>query len=161
MWKQNKLNKTSNTTNSIQDRLAIRIAQSAVKLQSLFSSFLESRTARLSSRSLKSAALIICASWVAVSTYFIVTAFTNDIPQRSFVFSRIKTRSLASEQNRGPLYTDLNITGKEYAALEIFRNYMDSLRRNLTPIYDSILSARPGLMDSVQLLEDIYNHQKK
>lgn len=161
MWKQNTSNKPLHEANPFQDKLAIRIAQSAFKLQRLFSSFLACRAASLSSRSLKAATFIICASWIAISTYFIVTAFTKDIPHQSFAFSKIKTMPLAQAHKRGPSYIHPNITVKEYAALENFRNYMDSLRRNLNPAYDSILSVRPGLMDSVQLLEDIYNHPKK
>lgn len=161
MWPQNKSNKPLPGANSMQDRLAIRIAQSVIKLQSLFSSFLANRAARLSSRSLKSATLIICVSWVAASIYFIVAAFAKDTPQPSFVFSRIKTRPLVIDHTKGPLYTDIKSSVKEHTALQTFRKYMDSLRKHLNPAYDSILAARPGLMDSVQLLENIYNHPKK
>jgi hypothetical protein len=38
---------------------------------------------------------------------------------------------------------------------------MDSLKLNRTNEYDSILQARPGLMDSVQVLEQIYLSQKQ
>lgn len=42
-----------------------------------------------------------------------------------------------------------------------FRNYMDSLKQKARNEYDSILQARPGLMDSVQMLEQIYLSQKQ
>ena len=38
---------------------------------------------------------------------------------------------------------------------------MDSLKQNKNKQYDSILGARPGLMDSVQVLEEIYYSQKQ
>ena len=42
-----------------------------------------------------------------------------------------------------------------------FKKYMDSLKQNKSKQYDSIMQARPGLMDSVQVLEEIYYSQKQ
>jgi len=55
------------------------------------------------------------------------------------------------------------ITKKDYQSITIFRSYMDSLYTSEEGKnqYDSILQARPGLMDSVQLLEQIYLLQQK
>lgn len=48
-----------------------------------------------------------------------------------------------------------------YKRLQEFRSYMDSLRVYSKQVYDSIMHARPGLMDSVFFLEQIYSEQKR
>src|SRR5687767_12182579 len=44
-----------------------------------------------------------------------------------------------------------------------FKKYMDSLSKSSQArlVYDSILKARPGLMDSIQIIEEIYYSQSK
>lgn len=54
------------------------------------------------------------------------------------------------------------ISRNEYQRLEQFRQYIDSLgiTENGMKIKDSILSRRPKLMDSLALVEQLYNKQK-
>ena len=56
---------------------------------------------------------------------------------------------------------DATVDEQTYLQIQDFRKYMDSLKLNRTNEYDSILQARPGLMDSVQVLEQIYLSQKQ
>lgn len=52
-----------------------------------------------------------------------------------------------------------NWTGSpEYARIQRFKNYMDTLSKSRTgkATYDSILKARPGLMDSIRMIEKIF-----
>lgn len=53
------------------------------------------------------------------------------------------------------------VTAATYKRFQQFRKYMDSLRICDTVHYDSILLARPGLMDTVLILEKIYLQQQK
>jgi len=51
---------------------------------------------------------------------------------------------------------------KEHERIEAFSNYMDSLRQISTGhAYDSIIKARPGLMDSLAIVEKYYESQFK
>jgi len=52
------------------------------------------------------------------------------------------------------------LTAEVYQRLQLFRKYMDSLHKNSKWIYDSILLARPGMMDSVAILEKMYLSQQ-
>ena len=51
----------------------------------------------------------------------------------------------------------------EYRRIKRFRVYMDSLARSPSgkTLYDSINSSRPGLMDSLQLIEQLYRGKIK
>ena len=52
------------------------------------------------------------------------------------------------------------IDEETWSKVLVFRNYMDSLKANASKNYDSILKARPGLMDSIRAIEGIYYSQK-
>jgi hypothetical protein len=55
------------------------------------------------------------------------------------------------------------VSRAEYLKVTRFRDYMDSLARNASGkgIHDSILLARPGLMDSLTLIENYYQSKYK
>lgn len=55
------------------------------------------------------------------------------------------------------------VSKAEYLKVSRFREYMDSLARNPSGknIHDSILLARPGLMDSLVLIENYYQSNYK
>lgn len=55
------------------------------------------------------------------------------------------------------------ITKEEFKKIEHFKKYTDSLAGSPAgkEIYDSILISRPGLIDSIILLENIYHSQIK
>ena len=57
----------------------------------------------------------------------------------------------------------IKVTERDYQSIASFKHYMDSLNKSLNGKYqyDSILQARPGLIDSVQVLEQLYLSQKK
>jgi hypothetical protein len=161
MWRKNKTKDISPASNPLQDRLAIRIARAVIKIQTLFSLFLSKRTANLSARHLKLIVIFFSTCWFAVSIYFIETAFVNDNPYTTVHISHLKTPFLVNGRLREKLNTAIIITDEEYKEMQQFRKYMDSLQQCSKQNYDSILSGRPGLMDSVTLLEQIYNQQKK
>ena len=56
---------------------------------------------------------------------------------------------------------EATVDEQTYLQIQDFRKYMDSLKLNRANEYDSILQARPGLIDSVQALEQIYYSQKQ
>ena len=105
--------------------------------------------------------IFFCASWFAVSVYFIASAFVNDASRSTVQISHLKTASPVNNRIKEKITTPIIITEDEYKEIQQFRKYMDSLRQCSKQNYDSILSDRPGLMDSVILLEQMYNHQKQ
>ncbi len=49
-----------------------------------------------------------------------------------------------------------SIDSQTLSSISQFRYYLDSLKKFQSLEYDSILQARPGLMDSMQMLEQFY-----
>lgn len=44
--------------------------------------------------------------------------------------------------------------------IEHFKSWLDSLHQRGSPVYDSIVQARPGLMDSILFIEQYYSTKK-
>lgn len=55
------------------------------------------------------------------------------------------------------------ISTEEFERIHRFREYMDSLARSPSSRarYDSLVRARPGLMDSIVAVEDLYSRRRK
>ena len=56
--------------------------------------------------------------------------------------------------------SDLLVDEETWNKLQIFKQYMDSLKKFNNSEYQYILLTRPGLMDSINTLEQIYYSQK-
>ena len=61
------------------------------------------------------------------------------------------------------LKNDNIISKEEYEDIQAFKLYMDSLQSSSKGkvLYDSIMQARPQLMDSIHLVENMYQLQSK
>jgi len=87
-----------------------------------------------------------------------VDAFTSKPQIRTMHVRHIPTLPLVKEKEE----TAILLTTEAYKRLQLFKKYMDSLRidKDGKRIYDSILLARPGMMDSVAVLEKMYLKQQ-
>ncbi len=113
-----------------------------------------------SRKKLKLALLAFCLIQGGASTYillgvFSTPSFKNNVEQISIPAHVIQRDTLYPDQQ------EVIISKREYQRFKGFREYMDSLQhdpqgRNM---YDSILHSRPGLLDSLSLLESIYQQQ--
>jgi hypothetical protein len=58
---------------------------------------------------------------------------------------------------------DMIVSKTDYQGIIRFRGYMDSLTRSPAGkvAYDSIILNRPGLLDSIRFIEEIYQSQTK
>ena len=61
------------------------------------------------------------------------------------------------------IFRGVIITKDDLKDIELFKMYMDSLKHVPSGLLlrDSILKARPHLMDSIQIIEDLFNKQQK
>ena len=112
---------------------------------------------------LKTALILFCLIGGGYSLYLIVSALTthpkaNDalkIEQATVPKHFDKTGAEIAEP-------ESNVDERTYGQIRFFKAYTDSLKTANSPLYDSIVSARPYLMDSIQALEQLYysqNHQ--
>lgn len=103
-----------------------------------------------------------CLLYGGCSIYLLFTAFWKQ--SATMKVDKISIPSHVIQPNPKELNQELPmISESEYQRIKSFRTYMDSLKHDQRGrlVYDSIVQARPGLLDSVSVAESIYKQQKK
>lgn len=129
------------------------------KLKTAWANWMALRTARLTKKGWITALACLVLVMGSYSTYLIVSAFTG-APAASIKVGSI--RKPAHTGHTGEANAQGFISETEFKNIEKFQQYMDSLARDPTGrrLYDSITGARPGLMDSINLVEKYYQQFK-
>ena len=105
--------------------------------------------------------IVFCLSCSGYSIYLIVNAILgSNKKQASFKVERVNVPKQFDKTGDEILRPANYVDEETHKQLQEFKYYMDSLKTNKSKRYDSIMIARPGLMDSVAVLEEIYNSQK-
>ena len=157
-----KKGKTFPAVNPAQDGIAKKIVASCIRLQERCAAFMQKQTERFSRNGKLIALFLFCLIAGSMSIYLMAASLMEyrDVPIKIL---SIKA-PLQSGRSAGDNYrSSIVITKQEYQRIEHFRHYMDSLSRTLSGkrVYDSILKQRPGLMDSIAFIENIYQSQIK
>jgi hypothetical protein len=162
MWlfKKREKNAASETKNNVSDKVAGKIARAGLKLQAVFGNKMNKLFEKMNIKRLKwlLGIFIVCAG--GYSMYLLISAIVKpadttlkieqvDIPRH---FNKTGEETITSEA-----YVD----EETFSNIQGFKKYMDSIKQVNGKQYDSILFTRPGLLDSVQMLEEIYHSQKK
>ncbi|MFX7197982.1 hypothetical protein ABTI40_19340, partial [Acinetobacter baumannii] len=85
--------------------------------------------------------------------YLIVNSvFSPERKQKALEIQQMDIPKHFNKTGDETVMPEATIDEQTYLQIQDFRKYMDSLKLNRTNEYDSILQARPGLMDSVQVL---------
>ncbi len=148
--------------NAAQERLANNIVSACIRFQQRWADFMQRHTERLS----RNGKLIILSSFCltagSLSIYFIASSVTSR-KASSFTMIHLKKTPYAVKSGDENTKALLIVTKAEFEKIQRFRIYMDSLARSPSgkKLRDSILSQRPGLMDSIHLIENIYQSQNK
>ena len=130
-------------------------------LQRRWVKWMAKHTANFSRRTWKIILILFMMFGGGYSGYLTVSGLVEKA-NKPFSLARIKKPAHLSE----PADVRVPIPGLseiEYARIRIFRMYMDSLARSPSGkvLYDSIAHSRPGLMDSVRLVERYYQQLKQ
>jgi hypothetical protein len=110
-------------------------------------------------------------TWLAILILFVLSTSTFCVYLAISSFGRNENSSILIVRIKKPIHIhetgktfpeDLKVSEAEYDRIKKFRVYMDSLARSPAGkiLYDSIISNRPGLMDSVAFLENYYEQLK-
>lgn len=134
--------------NPLQDKLAKKIAGGFVRVQTQFSNMMNKRFENMPTRRLKIFLIAFCVFSGGLSLYFFISAIVAK-PRPGFKIDPIEV----------PQHFDRSgdeVMGNEmpedvYRDIQQYRYYMDSIGE---PI-------RPGLEDSMRLLEELYWQQQK
>lgn len=141
------------------DKLAKDIAGIIFKIQDVFANFMDNHTKKVSPHSLKIALIIFLLTGSSLSIYCVVNTFTKK--ENVVKIDRLSVPQYYDRNGDESIQRDFIITKREYEQMLAFKNYMDSLRQSKSgiSIYDSIMLNRPGLIDSINQLEEIYKQQ--
>lgn len=144
-WKRKRNEKNGNP---LQDKLARKIAGGLVYVQKKFSDMMNQRFVNMPARRLKVLLIAFCVFSGGLSLYFFVSAIITK-PMPGFKIDQVKV----------PQHFDRSgdeVMGKDmpediYHEIQQYRYNMDSIGE---PI-------RPGLQDSMRILEELYSQQQK
>jgi hypothetical protein len=143
----------------INDKAAMGIARLIAGMQARFGSGLNRRTQDLSRKGKLILLLVFCICFGGASLYIMIEGLHS--PASSFELSKSKFITIPKHIDRtgdpSPRIKAF-ITPGDIKKIESFRRYMDSLQttRQGLLIHDSIIRARPGLMDSLIEVERLY-----
>src|SRR6266487_1609503 len=118
-----------------------------------YADYLQQKTEHLSMHTRRLSLFVFCLLFGSISICVIIKSFTDK--KNSFSIHSITVPAYADKSNDNLLREQTIISEKEFHRVELFKHYMDSLQKSLTGkyLYDSILKARPHLIDSILLLE--------
>ncbi len=164
MWLYKAKQKDKETVDkvTVSDKVAGKIAAAGIKLQQLFAEKMNKLLMKTDFKRLKIILIIFCIGAGGYSIYLIAnSAISPDRKQNSFEVQKMDVPRHFDKTGDENLIPEAYVDEEIYQQVKQFRNYMDSLKQKRRNEYDSILQARPGLMDSVQMLEQIYLSQKQ
>lgn len=156
-----KLKDTSNR-NAGQERVANCIESVCIRLQQRWAHFMQRQTERLSPSEKLIILSLFCLTTASLSLYLIASSVSGR-REYSFTVTHLKRSPFAGMSGNENIKAIGIVTKAEYEKIHRFGIYMDSLARSTSgkKHYDSILTKSPGLMDSVILVENIYQSQIK
>ncbi len=162
MFSKNRKNGEDSKGLETQDKVAKGIAGFLLSIQNRFTSFMSERVKNLSRQSKKICLAIFCLMFGGVSVHVFIGAFRD---------SKNSERIIIPDRVAVPKYYDQidseikepSVGEGDIIRINRFRKYMDSLSSSVKGrlVHDSILKARPGLTDSITVIEEIYYSQSK
>jgi hypothetical protein len=127
-------------------KLLIRINRKLVQ----WGIYLQSKTDKYSKNKKKVFLVVFCLIFLTAGTLVIIDSFQKD-NVALYTVAPIRIIPITNEQNTAPQFTK-----DQYKRIEQFRHYLDS-----NVIYrDSLLEARPHLMDTLNYLQKIYKQNE-
>jgi hypothetical protein len=126
------------------------------RLQGGWARWMTKRTEKFSRRTWSVLLSLFVLSASAYSVHILLNAFTGNVGN-SITIIPIKKPTHLTETGEERI-TAPEVSEAECTRIKRFRMYMDSLARSPSAkiFYDSIISHRPGLMDSLRFIENYY-----
>jgi hypothetical protein len=162
MWLSKKNKKESND-GTVSDNVAGKIAGFGVAIQSKFSATMNKLFEKMNNKIIKIWLGVFCITCGGYSIYLLASAIVSPTAtQPSIKIDPVNIPKHYNNAGDEMLSTDNTVDEETYLKIQAFKSYMDSLKQAKSIQYDSILAARPYLMDTVLMLEQIYySHKQK
>lgn len=144
-WKRKK---KETTENPLQDKVAGKIAGGFIWLQTKFSNWMNKIFTGMNRKKLKIILIAFCLVSGGLSIYFFIDALVSS-PKAKFKIDQVRMPQHFDKS--GDEVMENAMPDDIYQQIQDYKRYMDSIGE---PI-------RPGLADSMRILEEIYLQQKK
>ncbi len=157
---ENRKSAIDNAAPTTSHKVAEKIAWTFIEVQKCFACKMNNAFKTMNIKRLKIALVLFCLVAGGVSLYLIVNALTT-YPRANDAF-RVEQANIPQHFDRtGEEISEAEsyVDEHTYEQIQVFKSYMDSLKSAKSPAFDSIILARPSLMDSIQELEQLYNSQ--
>lgn len=122
----------------------------------VFAGWLQQKTNEFSSKKIKILFLVFCLTFLSVSIIVMFQSFKRD-NRNLYNISPVRIIPLLKEQRIRPV-----INEQEFKRIHGFKIYLDSLQTTAKGKleFDSLLSTRPLLTDTINYLENLYYEQQ-
>ncbi len=148
--------------NDARDSIAKIIVVNCISLQQRWAAYMQRHSERLPGKWKVIMLSFFCLSAGGLNLLLIAKSLLSD-ETVSFPVTHVKAALHITKSEDIKTKAIAIVTKEEYEKIQRFRHYMDSLSKNPSgkKRYDNILIDRPGLMDSLFLIENIYQSQTK
>jgi hypothetical protein len=149
----------------LKNKIANRLANYLSVIQNGFAGFMDRWVNGLTQKGKKIFLIIFILAFGSYSLYTLLSIFigSNTKSIKSVNPTEISIPKYLNKAGDENTSAAVVVTDEDLKKIRSFNQYMDSLKLSTTGkrIYDSILLTRPGLMDSIRVLEQIYLFQQK
>jgi hypothetical protein len=149
----------------LKNKTATRVASYLSGIQNGFARFMGRWVNGLTQRGKKIFLIIFVLVFGSYSFYIFLSTFiwSNRISVKSVKPAEISIPKYLNKAGDENTTASIIVTDDDIEKIRSFNRYMDSLKLSVMGkrVYDSIRITRPGLMDSIRVLEQIYFFQEK
>jgi hypothetical protein len=148
----------------IKDKAARGIARFLLTMQTKFSEFMNARMKNIPVKKIKILLVLFCMLGGGYSVYLFAAAILgSEKEQQRLKIEHVNVPKYYDQGGDDEFKTEHYVDEEIFQQIQSFEKFMDSLRHSESgrKIHDSILLARPGLADSIQMLKEIYQSQIK
>src|SRR5207249_3540479 len=140
--------------NPVKDKVAKGIAGFIIKVQTKFADVMNRNFSGISTRRMKIFLFFFCLVSGGLSLYYIANAvFSHDKRNSSFKIDHVEVPKHYDKTADELTQPQIIVDEETMQNIRAFKQYMDTLKINAGKQYDSIMITRPGLMDSITMLE--------
>jgi len=142
------------------DRVAGKITKAIQVVQYLFAEKMHKIFSMMSIGNRKRIVILFCVLSFGFCLYLIVDALLKP-SKESIGIEQIKKPKHFDKTGAEVIPTDNYVDDETYQNIQVYKHFLDSLKHKNSALYDSIQSQRPGLMDSILVLEQLYYSQQQ
>ena len=148
--------------NAVSDKVAGKIAKAGIAVQNNFAKGMDKIFAGMKTKRLKIYLIIFCIVCGGYSIYLFTAAIVSpDVKNKALQIDKASIPKHFDNNGDVGVAPDNSVDEETFNQIQQFKKYLDSLKQNGSYLYDSIVNARPFLMDTVLMLEQIYYSQKQ